>query len=102
MVYRLIEKLQWRGTYLNKLKIVDVNEENLNDRGCYCLCSKAISTGYINKNDLRLLPTHYGIYGVIYKNKLIKYHMLTVHSAIKRLKAQYNKNIRPFRADTYF
>jgi len=34
---------------------------------------------------LRLSPTPYGIYGVIYKNKLISYHRLTVHSAMKRL-----------------
>lgn len=35
---------------------------------------------------LRLSPTPYGIYGVIYKNELVSYHRLTVHSAIKRLK----------------
>jgi hypothetical protein len=35
---------------------------------------------------LRLSPTPYGIYGVIYQNKLISYHRLTVHSAMKRLK----------------
>ncbi|MEN2765636.1 GNAT family N-acetyltransferase [Ornithinibacillus xuwenensis] len=36
---------------------------------------------------LRLSPTPYGIYGVIYKNTLISYHRLTTHSAVKRLKA---------------
>jgi len=35
---------------------------------------------------LRLSPTPYGVYGVIFKNKLISFHRLTVHSAIKRLK----------------
>lgn len=35
---------------------------------------------------LRLSPTPYGIYGVIYKSKLVTYHRLTVHSAMKRLK----------------
>lgn len=35
---------------------------------------------------LRLSPTPYGVYGVVYKRKLIAYHRLTVHSAIKRLK----------------
>ncbi|MHC0039484.1 GNAT family N-acetyltransferase [Pseudoneobacillus sp. C159] len=31
-------------------------------------------------------PTPYGIYSVIYKNQLISFHRLTVHSALKRLK----------------
>lgn len=35
---------------------------------------------------LRLSPTPYGIYGVIYKQKLIAFHRLTVHSAMKRLR----------------
>ena len=35
---------------------------------------------------LKLSPTPYGIYGVIYKNKLISFHRLTYHSAMKRLK----------------
>lgn len=35
---------------------------------------------------LKLSPTPYGIFGVVYKNKLITYHRLTVHSALKRLK----------------
>nr|WP_096185697.1 GNAT family N-acetyltransferase [Evansella halocellulosilytica] len=35
---------------------------------------------------LKLSPTPYGIYGVIYKNELISFHRLTVHSAMKRLK----------------
>ncbi|GGH85672.1 hypothetical protein JOD43_003352 [Pullulanibacillus pueri] len=35
---------------------------------------------------LRLSPTPYGIYGVIYKNKLISFHRLTVHSTTKQLK----------------
>lgn len=35
---------------------------------------------------LRRSPTPYGIYGVAYKGKLIAFHRLTVHSAIKRLK----------------
>ncbi len=35
---------------------------------------------------LELSPTPYGIYGVIYKQKLIGYHRLTAHSALKRLK----------------
>jgi L-amino acid N-acyltransferase YncA len=36
---------------------------------------------------LRLSPTPYGIYGAVYKKTLISYHRLTVHSALKRLKA---------------
>lgn len=35
---------------------------------------------------LRISPTPYGIYGVVYKEKLISYHRLTVHSAYKKLK----------------
>ena len=35
---------------------------------------------------LRVSPTPYGVYGVIYKNKLLSFHRLTVHSAMKRLK----------------
>lgn len=35
---------------------------------------------------LNLSPTPYGVYGVIYKQKLITYHRLTTHSAMKRLK----------------
>lgn len=35
---------------------------------------------------LRLSPTPYGIYGVIYKNTLISFHRLTAHSAMKRMK----------------
>jgi L-amino acid N-acyltransferase YncA len=36
---------------------------------------------------LQLSPTPYGIYGAVYKGTLISYHRLTVHSAVKRLKA---------------
>lgn len=35
---------------------------------------------------LELSPTPYGVYGVIFRNKLISYHRLTVHSVLKRLK----------------
>lgn len=35
---------------------------------------------------LRLSPTPYGVYGVVYKNQLISYHRLTVHSAMKRMR----------------
>lgn len=35
---------------------------------------------------LRISPTPYGIYGVVFKNKLISFHRLTIHSVIKRLK----------------
>ncbi|WP_028596430.1 hypothetical protein [Paenibacillus assamensis] len=35
---------------------------------------------------LRISPTPYGIYGVIYNSKLVTYHRLTIHSAMKRLK----------------
>ena len=37
---------------------------------------------------LEYSPTPYGVYGVVFKNKLICYHRLTVHSSIKRLKEQ--------------
>lgn len=41
-----------------------------------------------NRDDLmRLSPTPYGIYAVIYKGQLITFHRLTVHSVIKRLRA---------------
>ncbi|MEH7237992.1 GNAT family N-acetyltransferase [Bacillus sp. JJ1562] len=40
---------------------------------------------------LKLSPTPYGIYGVIYKNKLIAFHRLTVHSALKRLRILQEK-----------
>ncbi|RIW37402.1 GNAT family N-acetyltransferase [Bacillus salacetis] len=44
----------------------------------------------INMNNreelLRLSPTPYGVYGVVYKRKLVSFHRLTVHSAMKRLK----------------
>ncbi|MGD6893501.1 N-acetyltransferase family protein [Bacillus infantis] len=36
---------------------------------------------------LRLSPTPYGIYGAVFNKRLISYHRLTVHSAVKRLKA---------------
>lgn len=35
---------------------------------------------------LKLSPTPYGIYGVVFKGQLISYHRLTMHSASKRLK----------------
>ncbi|QQZ08742.1 GNAT family N-acetyltransferase [Heyndrickxia vini] len=35
---------------------------------------------------MRLSPTPYGIYGVIFKKTFITFHRLTVHSALKRLK----------------
>lgn len=35
---------------------------------------------------LKLSPTPYGVYGVIFKNQLVAYHRLTVHSAMKRIK----------------
>lgn len=35
---------------------------------------------------LELSPTPYGIYGVVYRQKLISFHRLTAHSAMKRLK----------------
>ncbi|MFJ7665979.1 GNAT family N-acetyltransferase [Lysinibacillus sp. NPDC097195] len=37
-------------------------------------------------------PTPYGIYGVVYKGTLLSFHRLTVHSAIKRLKALHTIN----------
>ena len=40
---------------------------------------------------LKLSPTPYGIYGVVYKNQLISFHRLTIHSAIKRLKELMHK-----------
>ncbi|MGM8214557.1 GNAT family N-acetyltransferase [Bacillaceae bacterium W0354] len=42
----------------------------------------------INNRDelMKLSPTPYGIYAVIFKQQLISYHRLTVHSAFKRLR----------------
>ncbi|WP_081755909.1 GNAT family N-acetyltransferase [Paucisalibacillus sp. EB02] len=37
-----------------------------------------------------LSPTPYGVYGVIYKKKLIAFHRLTTHSAYKKLKSMSN------------
>lgn len=31
--------------------MIDLDEENIEDKGCYCLRSKPSSTGYINKNN---------------------------------------------------
>ncbi|WP_409973901.1 GNAT family N-acetyltransferase [Bacillus sp. Bva_UNVM-123] len=40
-----------------------------------------------NREELmKLSPTPYGIYSVIYKGKLITFHRLTVHTVIKKLK----------------
>ncbi|WP_322107605.1 GNAT family N-acetyltransferase [Cytobacillus dafuensis] len=40
-----------------------------------------------NREELmKLSPTPYGIYSVIYKGQLITFHRLTVHSVIKRLR----------------
>nr|WP_181884428.1 GNAT family N-acetyltransferase [Neobacillus piezotolerans] len=36
---------------------------------------------------LKLSPTPYGVYGVVFKQRFISFHRLTVHSAMKRLKA---------------
>jgi len=35
---------------------------------------------------LQLSPTPYGVYGVVFQQKLITFHRLTVHSAIKKLR----------------
>ena len=49
-----------------------------------------ISTKIINIESreelLRISPTPYGIYGVIFNNKLISFHRLTIHSVMKKLK----------------
>lgn len=43
-----------------------------------------------NREELmRLSPTPYGIYSVVYKGELITFHRLTVHSVIKKLKALF-------------
>lgn len=40
-----------------------------------------------NREELmKLSPTPYGVYGVIYKNQLLSFHRLTAHSAMKRLR----------------
>ncbi|GAB6928813.1 GNAT family N-acetyltransferase [Paenibacillus sp. JCM 10914] len=40
-----------------------------------------------NREELmRLSPTPYGIYSVVYRGQLVAFHRLTVHSVIKRLK----------------
>lgn len=40
-----------------------------------------------NREELmRLSPTPYGVYGVIYKNQLLSFHRLTIHSAMKKLR----------------
>ena len=70
----------------SKCPFVDIATENIVS-GANKL---GISSSIIDINNreelLRLSPTPYGIFGVVYKNKLITYHRLTVHSAIKRLK----------------
>lgn len=65
---------------------VDIATENVKEAAA----KLGIQTEVINlltRDELmRLSPTPYGIYGVIYKDTLIAYHRLTIHSAYKRLK----------------
>ncbi|MCA1320965.1 GNAT family N-acetyltransferase [Bacillus tianshenii] len=35
---------------------------------------------------MSMSPTPYGVYGVVYRNQLVSFHRLTVHSVMKRLK----------------
>lgn len=66
---------------------VDIATENL-EHGASKLGIQADIIDLKNREELlELSPTPYGIFGAIYKGKLITFHRLTVHSAIKRLKA---------------
>ncbi|MFE4896206.1 GNAT family N-acetyltransferase [Peribacillus butanolivorans] len=65
---------------------VDIATENIVSGANKLGISSAIIDIKNREELLRISPTPYGIYGVVYKNKLITYHRLTVHSAIKRLK----------------
>jgi len=65
---------------------VDISTDNV-IKGAKKLGINAEIIDIKNREELlRLSPTPYGIYSVIYKNKLIAFHRLTVHSAMKRLK----------------
>jgi predicted GNAT family acetyltransferase len=65
---------------------VDISTDNV-IKGANKLGMNAEIIDIKNREELlSLSPTPYGIYGVIYKNKLISFHRLTVHSAMKRLK----------------
>lgn len=65
---------------------VDISIDNV-IMGADKLGIKAEIINIKNREELlRLSPTPYGIYGVIYKNKLVSFHRLTVHSAMRRLK----------------
>ena len=65
---------------------VDISTDNV-VKGANKLGINAEIIDIKNREELlRLSPTPYGIYGGIYKNKLISFHRLTVHSVMKRLK----------------
>lgn len=65
---------------------VDIATKNILE-GADKLGIKVELIEFKNREELmRLSPTPYGIYSVVYKGKLITFHRLTVHSVIKRLK----------------
>lgn len=65
---------------------VDISTDNV-VKGANKLGINAEIIDIKNREELlRLSPTPYGVYGVIYKNKLVSFNRLTVHSVMKRLK----------------
>ncbi|WP_369899620.1 hypothetical protein [Bacillus manliponensis] len=94
---------------MESIELVELDEENVHNEGCYCLRSKPTSTGYMNKNKWLTERFHEGLKymkimengklagfieytpiesssRVVYKNQFVSFHRLTVHSVMKRLK----------------
>ncbi|MDQ0225692.1 GNAT family N-acetyltransferase [Metabacillus niabensis] len=65
---------------------IDISTDNIVKAANHLGISLEIIDLKTREELLRISPTPYGVYGVIYKNKLISFHRLTVHSAMKRLK----------------
>ncbi|ALC89359.1 GCN5 family acetyltransferase [Bacillus sp. FJAT-18017] len=66
---------------------VDIATENIVTGAARLGISTTIIDIKTREELMAFSPTPFGVYGVVYKNNLIAYHRLTVHSVIKRLKA---------------
>lgn len=74
----------------NQCPFVDVATENMLE-GARKLGLEAKVIDMKNREELMALsPTPYGIFGVTYRGRLVTFHRLTVHSAIKKLKSLCN------------
>lgn len=66
---------------------VDIASENINTAAAKLGIPVKI-IDFKNREELMTIsPTPYGVFSVVYKKKLITFHRLTVHSAMKRLNA---------------